>query len=284
MVIFSRMIHCIILIFILNFTYVNQLFAKPVEVKIPVGVFLNADKNGSDVILKWNPTCDTSGATFHIQESLDRSSWLTVYSGTGSSGGVIARMQSNLSTVSMNSVVGDICTPDYDPRSTALFNRSGSVYYYRIKACNGLACTEYSSPITVTSLPISPSSISISKLTDASFNVQWSSVLGVNYYTVERQHNNSSFSSLSTTSATSLVDTPQDVGTYRYRVAACTNVSFPPICSNYISSSAVESVGLVVVSYKYDVLGRLRLVSDSINADRNYDYDSAGNRTIVEGN
>lgn len=284
---FSRMKYSIIYVFLLNFLFSNQLFAAPT---IPEVISLHADKNGSDIILSWNPSCSTNTATFYVQESLNGTSWLTVYSGSGTSGGVIARMQNNeiISTTSTSAISkstgGGECIPYNDPRTTALLNRSGSLYFYRIKGCNSLQCTSYSSPISVTSAMPTPANISISTLTEKSFQIEWAPVSGASYYKVERQRNNSSFSSLSTTSATSLVDTPQDIGTYRYRVAACTNITFPPICSNYISSLAVELNGLVEIIYEYDALGRLRVVSDSRSTDKKYSYDAAGNRTVVEGN
>lgn len=37
-----------------------------------------------------------------------------------------------------------------------------------------------------------------------------------------------------------------------------------------------------VVEYNYDSQGRLTFVKDSVNGNRDYDYDSAGNRLIVK--
>lgn len=39
------------------------------------------------------------------------------------------------------------------------------------------------------------------------------------------------------------------------------------------------------VTYKYDALGRVTFVVDNVNGNRDYDYDSAGNRTsVTKGN
>lgn len=37
-------------------------------------------------------------------------------------------------------------------------------------------------------------------------------------------------------------------------------------------------------AYTYDALGRLTFVSDSVNGNRDYDYDKAGNRLLVSTN
>ncbi len=53
--------------------------------------------------------------------------------------------------------------------------------------------------------------------------------------------------------------------------------------------SSVLAIGLVAqaahavtIEYTYDALGRLTYVTDPANGDVNYDYDKAGNRTLVE--
>lgn len=40
----------------------------------------------------------------------------------------------------------------------------------------------------------------------------------------------------------------------------------------------------VVVQYNYDALGRLDMVEDKVNGNRDYDYDKAGNRVLVATN
>lgn len=57
-------------------------------------------------------------------------------------------------------------------------------------------------------------------------------------------------------------------------------------CSAYSSPVTVNVVrartgAATEISYQYDALGRLQFVEDSVNSNRDYDYDSAGNRTAV---
>lgn len=42
--------------------------------------------------------------------------------------------------------------------------------------------------------------------------------------------------------------------------------------------------GVSTIKYEYDSLGRLTFVDDSVNGKRDYDYDPAGNRTLVANN
>ncbi|HEY6528608.1 MAG TPA: RHS repeat domain-containing protein [Cellvibrionaceae bacterium] len=42
--------------------------------------------------------------------------------------------------------------------------------------------------------------------------------------------------------------------------------------------------GVSTIKYEYDSLGRLTFVEDSANGKRDYDYDPAGNRTLVANN
>ncbi len=42
--------------------------------------------------------------------------------------------------------------------------------------------------------------------------------------------------------------------------------------------------GASTIKYEYDSLGRLTFVEDSANGKRDYDYDPAGNRTLVANN
>jgi len=48
-----------------------------------------------------------------------------------------------------------------------------------------------------------------------------------------------------------------------------------------ILSSLIGVAKATTITYKYDALGRLTLVSDGIVEDRIYNYDDAGNRTSV---
>ncbi len=83
-------------------------------------------------------------------------------------------------------------------------------------------------------------------------------------------------------SATSSTSNSKNIGAldedeYRFRAKACNAAG----CSNYSSEFTFKVRSDAVVRYRYDELGRLRVVEDSINGDKNYNYDPAGNRTTV---
>ncbi|PKH88496.1 hypothetical protein CXF79_06050 [Colwellia sp. Bg11-28] len=50
------------------------------------------------------------------------------------------------------------------------------------------------------------------------------------------------------------------------------------------SASFAVMQGTPEITYKYDALGRLIKVTDSMNGDRDYDFDPAGNRKEVGNN
>jgi YD repeat-containing protein len=43
----------------------------------------------------------------------------------------------------------------------------------------------------------------------------------------------------------------------------------------------VSVAGAATITYKYDALGRVTFVTDTVNGNRDYDYDKAGNRLLV---
>jgi|GEM_PF-1840882 len=70
-------------------------------------------------------------------------------------------------------------------------------------------------------------------------------------------------------------------GTYDYQVRGCNNAG----CGTYSLTIKIPIILPVLdgsgatFSYSYDSLGRLTLVQDPVNGNRDYDYDKAGNRT-----
>lgn len=88
-------------------------------------------------------------------------------------------------------------------------------------------------------------------------------------------------------------------GTYTYRMKNCTGTSMGLSCATVpgsqsivvsllsssssvtSSSSSSSSSATPTFEYEYDDLGRLTKVKDSLNDDRGYFYDAAGNRTFV---
>jgi YD repeat-containing protein len=50
-------------------------------------------------------------------------------------------------------------------------------------------------------------------------------------------------------------------------------------CGTFSSKARIETSK--VLGYEYDALGRLTFTKDSVNGNRDYDYDAAGNRLLV---
>lgn len=107
----------------------------------------SAIKDGSVVTVRWMPKC-TNSLTVHIQESQDEISWTTVYSGIGDSG---SGGNTTYSVPIKSLSIDDSGCGIYDPRSITLFNRNNSTYYYRIKSCDSVSCSNYSSSVVAQS-------------------------------------------------------------------------------------------------------------------------------------
>jgi YD repeat-containing protein len=126
--------------------------------------------------------------------------------------------------------------------SKALSGRGNGTWYYRVRACNGLACSGYApgaNSIVVTLPPGTPPSLSVPGTNNSgSYGVSWGAATGnVTAYQLEEAtnsgftvpvlvHNNVGIS-------TSLAG--RGNGTYYYRVRACNGA----VCSGYTGTSSV---------------------------------------------
>lgn len=236
---------------------------------------LNGSKNGTDIVLKWNPICSNlSNIYYTIQESVDEETWVNVYTGTGHIGtGTIASVPAlvALNRVTLPLTEPEICiTLPGDARSIVLFNRGSASYYYRIQSCSDLFCGQYSSTISLLSAPASPSSIMLSKVSGSSYKVTWQSLVDGASYELQKRINGQNFSTIysgpllyKNESLTS--------GLYQYRVRSCIYDSNRiAYCSSYILSnelfvSSGVNVAEGMLHYEYDSSGRLRAVLDANN-------------------
>lgn len=120
--------------------------------------------------------------------------------------------------------------------SKALSGRDNGTYYYRVRACNGSACSGYrtgSNSLTVTLPPGVPPSINVPASSGTGdYTVSWGSSTGnVTAYKLY-QSTNSNFSGQTLVysgTGTSKAISGQGEGTYYYRVRACNGSS----CSSY---------------------------------------------------
>jgi YD repeat-containing protein len=112
-------------------------------------------------------------------------------------------------------------------------------YRYRVRACNSSGCSSWSATTTVDVLrpPATPSGLSAPSSTTAgsSFTVSWNSVGSADSYRLQRRRNGGSWSTVYSSSGTSITNTLSTSGTYDYRVRACNTSG----CSSYSGTISV---------------------------------------------
>jgi YD repeat-containing protein len=111
----------------------------------------------------------------------------------------------------------------------------------------------------------------------ATFTLSWSEYVSVGSYDLERRVDGGSWEEIQSSTALS-ASQAVEAGSWDYRLRWCYS-NFP--CPPYSEIKTVVVAAAQSVTYTYDALGRLRAVTDSINSNRNYDYDPAGNRVAV---
>ena len=122
--------------------------------------------------------------------------------------------------------------------SKAFSGKVIGTYYYRVRACNGFACSGYApgnNNVVVTTPPPAPNSLSVPSTSTGSFTVSWASVTGpVTAYELWEATNSSfsgqtlAFSGTGTSTSRSKSD-----GIYYYRVRACNAGG----CSGYFTGT-----------------------------------------------
>lgn len=148
--------------------------------------YLSAPASDSDgtFIVSWGTV---SGASkYQLQRRLNSGGWSTV--------------QNNSNTNYTNS------------------NLSTGSYSFRVRACNSVGCTSYSSikttSVTITSIPAVPATINIYPSSSTSVVVVWSSVPGATYYVLETTGGSPIYSGSSTGAL-------YGGSAYAFRVKAC---------------------------------------------------------------
>lgn len=132
--------------------------------------------------------------------------------------------------------------------SKALSGRGNGTYYYRVRACNGSACSGYrtgSNALSVTLPPGTPASISVpSSSSTGNYTISWGTASGTLTAYKLYEATNSSFSGqvqvYSGTAKTKALSGRSN-GTYYYRVRACNGSS----CSGYRTGGNATTVALV---------------------------------------
>jgi len=125
--------------------------------------------------------------------------------------------------------------------SLALSGKTNGSYYYRVRACNGSACSGYrtgANPTVVTlAPPAAPASITgPSQSTTGNYSISWASSTGATRYELWESINNGAFAKVHDAATTSKSFTSKPNGEYQYKAKAC-NVSAG--CSGYSPTKLV---------------------------------------------
>ncbi|ARD24080.1 RHS repeat-associated core domain-containing protein [Shewanella japonica] len=218
--------------------------AAPGGWEAPATPLLSGTKLSSGISLNWNAADNCSSFNFEIEESINNSTWVKVFNGTGKSDGVaFSASSSNASNLTSSSTfIGGGCVGTGNiARTTYLSGRSGPVYYYRIRACLLGACSQYSSPLQL-GAPLSfptPASITVPTGTvNGEFLIKLSKVTGALKYEVQQQFNNGGWVNIYSGNNIAVGVTPSNSGSYKYRVKACSSA----ICSGWRTSSTVTVI------------------------------------------
>jgi len=145
--------------------------------------------------------------------------------------------------------------------SKAVSGKGIGTYYYRVRACNGSACSGYrtgSNPTTVTLPPGTPASISVpSSSSTGSYTISWGAASGAVTAYELYEATNSSFSgqvlSYSGTGSSKAISGKGN-GSYYYRVRACNGGG----CGGYHTGGNAVTVTLAVPAAPASISGPLQ--------------------------
>lgn len=162
------------------------------------------------------------------------------------------------------------------------FTRKGGAYYFRLRNCynvaNGCSTSSSKSVHLPGSAPAAPTITASSTYT--AIRLDWTQPTGTTNFVFTK--NGAQIG----VAGPSYNDTAVTGGvSYTYSVRGCNNYGE---CSPFATTSAALAINPATQSksltYTYDELGRLTFVADPVNGNRDYDYDSAGNRVRVSTN
>jgi len=173
----------------------------------------SGDNNGVFTV-SWGAASGTVTA-YQLQQRLNGGSWSTIHNATS-----VSKSRSGL---------------------------SNGTYDYRVRACNGTACSSYSAikTVYVALIPGIPASISVSPnpSTNGSHTISWTASTGsVTKYDLNRSVNGGSWTTSYDGTGLSKVYTGQGNGNYEYQVRACKTTGGYTTCSGYRTSSVATVV------------------------------------------
>lgn len=158
----------------------------------------------------------------------------------GASSGTVTKytLQENINSGTFSTI------QDNSYLSRSLSGKTSAIYGYRVRACNSLSCSGWTSTksVTVSITPGVPSSISLSELqTDGTITVSWGASSGpVDAYRLYREKDESGTWSHVYTGLNRSWNQPSLAnGNYRYRVRGCNTTGSYTSCSDDRTSSSL---------------------------------------------
>jgi YD repeat-containing protein len=125
--------------------------------------------------------------------------------------------------------------------SHALSGKTNGSYYYRVRACNGSACSGYRTGAnpTVVSIPVpaAPATITGPSMNlTGNYSISWATSTGATRYELWESINGSAFSKVHDGAATSKSFSSKPNGEYQYKAKACNATG----CSGYSPTKLVQ--------------------------------------------
>jgi YD repeat-containing protein len=194
-----------------NYEYIQlngSLVAKVTTVVAPVTPALTVPSysgTGSYTV-SWNSVAYANG--YELQEQTNGGAWGAKYTGTA--------------------------------LSAAVTGKTGGTYGYRIRACQGAACSGWSvTANAVVQLPPSATtSISLAgQSPNGSFTVSWGAIAGAATHKLEESVNGGAWAVAQDTAATAAGFSAKLAGTYAYRVSGCNPAGCGPISASATTQS-----------------------------------------------
>jgi titin len=158
---------------------------------------------GQGIDLSWNSVTDAHSYT--LEKSTDDSNWSVI-----------------------------VTTSETSYSDYAL--HTGTTYYYRILASNGIGTSSFSAPVSATTQLY----LRATKASSSQIDLGWVSGTGISSYTVERSIDGSNWQAVATTSGTSYNDTGLAPNTtYYYKIVASNGAFSPPVSATTMLQTPV---------------------------------------------
>lgn len=167
--------------------------------------------------IEW--TSSSNATRYELAENSDGTTWTTLYSG--------------------------------DALSASVSGRAQGVYQYRVRACQGTACGDWSA-VASTSVALPPTSaptITVpAKGLSGSYLVGWGTASSATAYTLQESANGGAWTDVYSGPATSKSFSSKDAGSYEYQVQACNGAGCGPASTSGTVTVIYPPTGVPVLT------------------------------------